>query len=98
MTGTIRNKPTIHNKPLRNCRVKGRRVRTRAASTRIRASNYSGAARKRREHRKDRRDTVDDQSDDRNLHIDHWDPEYQLIEMEEYWSRIEKMYGPIEEW
>jgi len=98
MTGTIRNKPTINNKPLRNCRVKGRRVRTRAASTRIRASNYSGTARKRREHRKDRRDTVDDQTDEKNLRIDHLDPEYQLNEMEEYWLRLEKTCGPIDSW
>ena len=98
MTGTIRNKPTIRNNPLRNRQEKHRRVRTRAASSRIRASKYSGVARKRRVHRNDRRDTVDDQSDERNLHIDRWDPEYQFIEMEEYFEWVEKTYGPIGEW
>jgi hypothetical protein len=92
MTGTIRNKPT------RRTLEKGHRLQTRAFRTRIRASNYSVSANKRSANRKGRREIVDGQMEDTELHIDHWDPERQLLELDEYFEWIEKTYGPFSEW
>ena len=92
MTGTIRNKPT-------RCSLeKGSRRHTRSARARVRASNYSVSANKRRFHRKEQRVIVDDQTDERDLHIDNWDIEHYCNELDEYFKRIEKIYGPISEW
>ena len=93
MTGTIRNKPTR-----RHTLKKGHRLQTRAARGRIRASTYSVSASKRSANRKGRREVVDDQVEEINLHIDHWDPEYQAMELDEYFEWIEKTYGPFSEW